>query len=336
MAGLSFQRKVIVLGACIGLLAAAYVLGLVFSPARVGRREAEAPLIPGFKSQRDKVAEILIDSEEGSLRLVKRGDSWILPGSDRDYPASQSRIDSFLDFVQDLKRTRIVTDNPDSWEEFQVQTGAAKRFQLLDSSGAGITEIIVGKSAVGGGNDYVRLADANQIVLANRSFDYYLSVEEQFWAYLRVFPEDLDGQSIMRISVSSTLQLEDQSLKPLEYTLVMSSEQPAAWKLVEGPGGELDNSKVDLLANNLADLEGTAFAHGLDREEAGLAAPAARILLSTEDDRDFRLLIGAKAGGDRYYAGLENGSFIYEVSEWRVRGILKDVEQLRAEEQQQE
>jgi hypothetical protein len=336
MAGLTFQKKVIVLGACIGLLAAAYVLGLVFSPARVEKRQAETPLIPGFNRQRNQVAEILIDSKEGSLQLVKQEDSWILPGEDRDYPASQSRIDAFLDFIQDLKRTRIVTDNPDSWEEFQVQTDAPSRFQLLDSSGAGLAEIIVGKSAEAGGNNYVRLADANEIVLANRTFDYYMSVKEEFWAYLRVFPKNLDGQDIMRISVNSTLQVKDQSLKPLDYTLVLSSEQPAEWKLVEGPKGELDNSKVDLLANNLADLEGTQFAHGVDRQKAGLATPAAQILISTQDDRDFRLLIGGQAGEDRYYAGLEEGDFIYEVSEWRVKGILKDAAELRAEKQQQE
>jgi hypothetical protein len=330
----SFQRKVLILGVCIAVLAGTYVLGLVFSPARVGRREAEAPLIAGFdRQQRDRVAEIRISSEEGERILLKREDSWILPGGEREYPASATRVDALLDFLTDLARTRVITNNPDAWEEFQVDTEASKRIRLLDSAGDELTEIIVGKAAVGSEDDYVRLEGSNEVVLTNRSFDYYLNVQERFWAYLRIFPEDLEGQSIMRITVDSSLRFgsADQGSEPLDYTLVLSSEQPAVWTIAERSQVELDNSKVDLLANNLADLEGSEFAHGVGDEEMGLASPAARILLSTLDGRDFRLMIGGDAGDDQYYAALENGDFVYKVSQWRVKSILKDTADLRAE-----
>jgi hypothetical protein len=336
MAVLSFRRKVLILGICIAVLAGTYILGLVFSPARVGRREAESPLIAGFNRQlRDRVAEIRISTGQGNLRLQKRGDSWILPGAKQEYPASASRIEALLDFLADLARTRVVTSNPDAWEEFEVQNEAPRRIQLFDSSGGELTDLIVGKSVVGGEDDYVRLGGSNEILLSNRSFDYYLDAEERFWAYLRIFPEDLEGQSIMRISVESTLQFEDQGPEELRYTLVLSSEQPAVWKLVDRSEVDLDNSKVDLLAGNLADLEGTEFAHGVSAAETGLADPAARILISTVDDRDFRLLVGGQAGSDQYYATVENGTFIYKVSEWRVKGILKSIEDLRAQSEEQ-
>jgi hypothetical protein len=332
MAMSSFQRKVLILGVCIAVLAGTYILGLVFSPARVGRREAEAPLIAGFeRQQRDRVAEIRIRADEGERILIKKGDSWILPGAEREYPASATRIDALLDFLADLARTRIVTSNPEAWEEFQVGAEAAKRIQLFDSAGDELTEIIIGKSAAGGEDNYVRLGGSNEIVLTNRSFDYYLNVEERFWAYLRIFPEDLEGPSIMRITIDSSLRFEDQGPDSLRYTLVLSSGQPAIWTIAERSEVELDNSKVDLLANNLADLEGSEFAHGAGDQESGLAAPAARVLLSTVDGRDFRLLIGGDAGDQQYYATLENGSYIYKVSAWRIKGILKDVEDLRAE-----
>jgi hypothetical protein len=335
MAVLSFRRKVLILGICIAVLAGTYILGLVFSPARVGRREAESPLIAGFNRQlRDRVAEIRISTGQGNLRLQKRGDSWILPGAKQEYPASSSRIEALLDFLADLARTRVVTSNPDAWEEFEVQNEAPRRIQLFDSSGGELTDLIVGKSVVGGEDDYVRLGGSNEILLSNRSFDYYLNVEERFWAYLRIFPEDLEGQSIMRISVESTLQFEDQGPEELRYTLVLSSEQPAVWKLVDRSEVDLDNSKVDLLAGNLADLEGTEFAHGVSAAETGLADPAARILISTVDDRDFRLLVSGQAGSDQYYATVENGTFIYKVSEWRVKGILKSIEDLRAQSEE--
>ena len=337
----SFQRKVLILGVCIAVLAGTYILGLVFSPARVGRREAEAPLIAGFeRQQRDAVAEIRIRSDEGQRILLKEGDSWTLPGAEKEYPASATRIDALLGFISDLARTRIVTNNPEAWEEFQVGQEAVKRIQLLDSGGDELAEIIVGKPAVGSENNYVRLGGSNETILTNRSFDYYLNVAERFWAYLRIFPEDLEGQSIMRITVDSSLRFEEQGPDSLRYTLVLSSGQPAVWTVAERSEVELDNSKIDLLANNLADLEGTEFAHGVGDQESGLSAAAARILISTVDGRDYRLLVGAEAGDEQYYVALENGDYIYQVAQWRIKGILKDIEDLRAErtedEQQQE
>jgi hypothetical protein len=329
MANLSFRSKVLILGVLIAVLAGTYVAGLLFSPARVGRRQAESPLIAGFnRQQRDRVAEIRISSDQGNLKLAKRGDSWILPGPQREYPASATRIDSFLDFLADLTRTRIVTSNPDVWEEFEVPSDATRRIQLFDSAGDQLTEIIVGKSAVGSEDNYVRLGGSNEILLTARSFEYYLNVEERFWAYLRIFPEDLEGQNIMRITVDSSLRFEGQDSDTLQYTLVLGSEQPAVWRLVERPEVDLDDSMVDLLAGNLADLEGSEFAHGVSAEESGLDDPAARILLSTVDDRDFRLLVGKEAGDDQYYVSLENGIFTYKVSEWRVKGILKGIGEL--------
>ena len=105
--------------------------------------------------------------------------------------------------------------------------------------------------------------------------------------------------------------------------------------IAERPDVDLDDGKVDLLAGNLADLEGSEFARVVGPAQTGLADPAARILISTVDDRDFRLLVGASAGEDQYYVALENGTFVYKVSEWRVKGIIKGIEDLRSKAEEQ-
>jgi len=336
MAVLSFRRKVLILGAIIAVLTAAYVLGLVFSPARMGRREAETPLLPDFnRDQRDLAAAVELSSEKGSLKLVKKGESWVLPGGGREYPASRSMIDAFFNFLAEMKRTRVVTDNPEVWPDFGLSDEARRRIRLLDEAGNILTDIIVGKAAAGGGDDYVRFGDSNDVVLSNRSFNYYLNVGDKFWSYLRIFPDDLEGQSLMRISVDSEVFFQDDSPGPLEYTIVLDAEQRNLWRVAGQPQLSLDYVEVDLLANNLAHLEGTEFAAAVDRVEAGLTDPAARILLSTQDDKDFRLLIGGTAGVDQLYVALEDGPYIYKVSEWRLKGILKSVDDM-LEEQPQE
>lgn len=336
MTVLSFRRKVLILGAIIAVLATAYVLGLVFSPARMGRREAETPLLPDFnRDQRDLAAAVELSGEEGSLKLVKKGESWVLPGGAREYPASRSRINAFFQFLAEMKRTRVVTDNPETWPDFGVGDEARRRIRLLDEAGNILTDIIIGKAATGGGDDYVRLGESNEVVLSNRSFNYYFNVDDKFWSYLRIFPEDLEGQSLMRISVDSEVIFQDDSPGPIDYTLVLDAEQRSLWRVAGQPQLPLDNAEVDLLTNNLTNLEAAEFAAAVDRAEAGLTDPAARILLSTQDDKDFRLLIGGTAGEGQLYVALEEGPYIYKVSEWRLKGILKSVDDL-LEEQSQE
>ena len=139
----------------------------------------------------------------------------------------------------------------------------------------------------------------------------------------------------MRISVDSEVLFSDGTPGPLKFTLVLDAEQRNLWRVAGQPQLPLDNAGVDLLANNLADLEGAEFAAAADRAEAGLTDPAARILLSTQDDKDFRLLIGGPAGEDQFYVARQDGPYIYKVSEWRLKGILKSVDDLLEERSQE-
>ncbi len=332
MTALSFRRQVLVLGILIAVLAGAYILGRVFSPARVSKREAETPLLPALKTE--LVAEIALASEEGSLELVKSGESWSIPVGDRVFPASQSRIDTFFAFLEELKRTRIVTDNPDSWADFEVGADADSRLRLLDASGQALVDLIVGKSSAGGNDNYVRLEGSNEVVLSNSAFRYYLNVQGRFWAHLLILPEELEGEHIMRISVRSELEFSDGGPGNLDYTLLLSDEQPGLWQLAGAPETRLDSAAVDRLAGDLADLEGTDFAAEVSAEEAGLTEPSAQILVSTLDDRDFRLLVGSLSGENQAYVSREESEYIYKVSEWRLKGILMPVTQLVEQEEE--
>ncbi len=326
MAALSLQRKVLILAVIIALLAGAYILGFFFSPARVGKREAQSPLLD--RIDWDSVAEVRLKSEQGEVELVYTGASWVLPGGTVELPASQSRIEALVDFLKELKRSRIVTANPEAWEDFDLGSEAARRIELFDSAGAGLVDLIIGKAETGGSSNYVRLGTSNEVVLSNRLFNYYLNVDPKFWSYLRIFPKDLQGQDLMRISVKSKVLFEDGAQSDLDYTLLLSIGEQSAWQSAEQPELNLDNSEIDLLASNIAGIEGIEFAVGVSAAEAGIDDPAAQVLISTADDRDFRLLVGGYGGEKQLYAALEGGKLIYKVSEWRLKGILKPLDEL--------
>jgi len=250
-----------------------------------------------------------------------------------EYPAAQSRIDALLDFLRTTKRSRLVTANPEAWEDFGVDTSAEQQIRLSDAAGSVLLGLIVGKVDEGRGGTYVRLESSNDVVLVNRMFDYYLNTAARFWSYLRMFPQDLEGSDINRISVKSSPGLLGDDSAALGYTLLLGEGRQREWKLVDSSAAvELDNAKVDRLANALAGLEGTDFAAVRSPAESGLASPAGEILVSTGEGRDFRLLVGSPVGEDRYYAALEGERYVYEVARFRVEGLFKALPELRREE----
>ena len=80
---------VVVSVAVIGVLVAAYVLGLVFSPASIRKRELEIPLVA--RLQTDAVVEVRLTSPAGSITLEKRGEEWIVPIDGEEYPAASAQ-----------------------------------------------------------------------------------------------------------------------------------------------------------------------------------------------------------------------------------------------------
>src|SRR4030042_1836023 len=104
MAGVQFKNKVLILGLIAGALAAAYALGLVFSPTNVQKRRSELPLLPGFKSE--AVGRIEVSSEQGSTIQVDRaGQGWNVLIAGSPFPASGERVGWFLDRMAGLRRS---------------------------------------------------------------------------------------------------------------------------------------------------------------------------------------------------------------------------------------
>jgi hypothetical protein len=327
---LAFRKRVLTLSVVIGVLAAAYVLGVVFSPASIRRREVEAPLVPRFDAQ--GVAKIRLTTGQGNVTLEKKGEQWFVPIDSEQYPASDTRIQALLDFVRTIRRSRLITSNPEAWSDFGVDQAASSKIELLDATDNVTLEIIVGKEDQAQGGSYVRLGSSNEIVLVNRLFDYYLNTAGQFWSYLRMFPKDLEGTNLNRISVQSAAGFPTAASPALTYTLLLGEERQRNWKVLGSSSGqELDNDKVDRLAGTLASLEGTGFATGVDAAAAGLTKPVAEILASTGDGQDLRLLVGASAGEERYYATVEGSRYIYEIALFRLQSLFKPLADLRPE-----
>ena len=329
MAAMQFKNKVFVLSLVAGALAVAYALGLVFSPTNVERRRSEVPLLAGFKP--DAVRKIEASGADGKAVQLVRGDKgWSVLLGGEPFPASAERVKSFFDSLTGLQRNRLVSANPESWKSFDVGEEARTRIRLLDASDKPLVDLIVGRSEEAERGSYLRLEGTNQVLLANKSLNFYLEAQPSFWSHLRFFTDELSADKVMRISVRADLAFPDGTSRRLAYTLIQKEEAGRKWQVVE-PAAErsmpLDNKQVDRVATTLSGFEGTEFVPG--PADSGLTAPSAEILFSTVDNKDYRILIGKRSGEDQYYAKVDGGSYLYLAPEWRVKMATQPLEDLR-------
>jgi hypothetical protein len=331
MTRLQFKNKVLVLGLVAGALAAAYALGLVFSPTNVQKRRSEQPLLPGFK--KEAVAKIEVSGDKGTIQVERTDKDWRVLIGGSPFPASEQRVGWFLDSVAGLRRTRLVSTNPESWASFGVADQAKTRIRLYDAAGKSLVDLIVGNSEPGQRGSFARLEGSGEVVQLCRTLSNYLDGSLSYWSHLKFFPDELTGGGIMRISVRASLSFSDGTQRKLAYTLIRSTEAGRKWQVVE-PAAQrsavLEDKAVDNLANTLADFEGNDFVPG--SPPTGLEAPSAEILFSTENNKDYRILIGSRSGEDQYFAKVDGGQYLYLIPEWRVRSATQPLEEMQAKQ----
>jgi hypothetical protein len=325
---MQFKNKVLVLGLIAGALAAAYALGLVFSPTNVQKRRSQLSLFPGFKSE--AVASIEVSSQNGTIQVQRQDKGWTVLIGGSPFPASGERVGWFLDSMAGLRRSRLVSSNPDSWTTFGVGEQSPTRIRLADASGSSLGSLIVGQSEPGERGSFARLEGSNEVLLLSRGLSNYLDGSLSYWSHLKFFPEELAAGAIMRISVRAALSFADGTQRKLAYTLIRGSQGGRKWQVVE-PAAQrstaLEDAAVDRLAGTLADFEGNEFVPG--RPPTGLEAPAAEILFSTENNRDYRILVGGRSGEDQYFAKVDGGEYVYLIPEWRVRTATQPLEEMQ-------
>ncbi len=329
MTVMQFKNKVLVLGLIAGALAAAYALGLVFSPTNVQKRRSEQPLLPGFK--KEAVAKIEVANEKGPIKVERADKSWRVLIGGSPFPASEERVGWFLDSMAGLRRSRLVSTRPESWASFGVTDQAKTRIRLSDAAGKGLVDLIVGNSEPGERGSFARLEGSNDVLLLSRSLSNYLDGSLSYWSHLKLFPAELAGSSIMRISVRASLSFPDGTQRKLAYTMIRSTEAGRKWQVVEPAtqrSAALDDKAVDRMAGTLAGFEGNEFVPGTPA--TGLESPSAEVLFSTENNRDYRILIGSRSGEDQYYAKVDGGEYLYLIPEWRVRTATQPLEEMQA------
>jgi len=334
---LTVKKKVISLSIILAFLTVTFVLGIIFSPENVQSRKAREPVFAILN--KESVDGIEIIEGDFPTELEKKGEDWIIMISSMAFPALESRVDSLLDLVIALKKSQVVSANPENWQNFEVSGKNSRQLRLFDKTGQVIAHLHIGKSGLGSKGNYIRLENSNEVIQSDRSLDFYLNSEASFWSDLHLFPRDLTGEDIIRITIKSRISFSEheENLNGLEYTLVLENISGVQTWQVHGMDSTLyplSPEKVDSVANALAAFEGNEFVADLAQDQAGFADPAAEIEFTTIDDASYTLQAGAHSQEkNQYYIKVAGQPYGYMAAAWRLEKILVPLETLVNKEQ---
>lgn len=333
---MNFKRKLITLSIILSVLVVGYVLGIVFSPERVEKRRANVPLLTGI--EKDKVWKIKVKSKDGELVIAKNSNGWSLSINNEAFPADKGKIERFIDALKKVKKSKIITNNPDNWKNFNVTKDTAKRFILYDKKNKEISDLYIGKEGLGGKGFYVRSATSNEVIQTDSSsISYYLNTKDDFWSYLKVFPENIKKADIIKITIKKdTVFDKTDKVKQISYTLFKGdSKKEPVWKVEGNNVFKADDEKIGVLIDDLLSMEGNNFEAAIKEGEAGLADSKTMVSFTLQNGEKYSLIVGnKKKSAEQFYGKRGKGKYIYAISVWQLKRVFKPLDTLKLEKKE--
>jgi len=301
----AYRTKVMVLSTLFGVLALTAVLGWVFGQQAVAQRQAQEPLLVGYK------AADLTGIELSNGVILKKDASWTLSFQGKDFPPSVDRIETYIKTLSTLQRERLVTSGDP--KPFGLDTGF-KTLKLLGAGGK-----VVANLEVGGANDlgdkvYVRFEGQKDIWQTDRGFARTLDLDFNTWADLSLFP-GRKASDLTRIAFDSRIETADKSVyAPFDLERTVTGGK-AKWQ------NRSSKASTDTMAS-WADLVAT-FHFGAFASPSEAPSPATSlgtVTLYWADGKASTVKIGPADGQNRYRA--TDGTRDFWINDWALGQLL--------------
>ena len=179
------------------------------------RQNATAPqaqsgqrLFPELATRADDIQSIVIARKDGSFRIVRDGDRWVVPDKSK-YPASTDAVRRLLVGLSELRALEAKTTNAATYPDLEVENvdspnAKSAQVSLLDAGGGTVLSVIVGKSRFGRGGAfgdgvYVRKAGDTQAWLTQGR----VTVDREITAWLDRKIADVPRERVSTVTVKA-------------------------------------------------------------------------------------------------------------------------------------
>lgn len=321
MTDIGYRRRLVALVALILALGGVYAFAMIRGAGKGG---ASTALLPGLDPQR--VSAVALSAPDRSpVKLEKTGTAWLVEVGARSFPANGIRVAALLEGLVALRAGKTMSRDPGLRARFGLDPPVAGRVKVEAAGGSLLADILVGKREPGGSEDFLALGASVEVHLTRSALSFYLSQEGAYWYDLSVLPYDVTGPRISQISVSGDLPSGGGAYSNVGYRLVRGEGNTQDWQ-VAGGGPELDQLKVDSVANSLASLQGVDL---LERApQASAEARQLRVVVVTEAGARYGLRAQPVGDGRQLLVIRDGSGYLYLVNAAALRRAVLPLREL--------
>lgn len=251
----------------IGAVAFFALLGVtLWAVSSRNRQPSSSAELPSIELDRDTITTLeIVRPQNERVVISKVGDDWRITDP-LDAPADQTNVESALNRLADLKITRIVATQPESYARLHVDDANAVKV-IVRGGEETLAEIIVGK--YGGGVTMVRIDGHAEVFGASGSLRYAFDRELKSWRNRKVV--SVETAEVQKIGFEN-----DSGAFEFERT-------EDGWNAIRSKPalGDFDPKKVTGLVSTAARLIASDFApEDISPARAGLTKPKATVALT--------------------------------------------------------
>ena len=279
------------------------------------RVETAIPLFPNF--DKEQVAKIEVIATGETTTLSKQDGDWVV-ASMENYPADSEGIAEMLAKVGDFKNTQRVSNNPEKRAEFEVDSTGVEA-KLMDANDKLLAHLFVGKITPGFLSSYVRVADSNDVYVAQGNLQSVFNKGTRTWKDRTIF--DFNKGIVTQLNISSP-----------EEMVELHLDENGTWQMLKPVAAAVKRTEIDNLLTTFSGLDTDDFAAATDAlAEYGLDVPASTISAVLNDGTTATLHIGKEAEGKLYVKRADKDT-VFRLFKSNVDRLITKSDALKAEE----
>lgn len=288
------------------------------------------------------------DAKKDAIVLARTRDGWGVPSRFN----SKGNEENIKDLLDDIKKLEgeVRTKKKSLHEDFDITDKKAVHLALYKQNGKLYRDLLLGKKGERWGEGFVRLADSNEVYLADKNLLGTLGIysedsklDAKKWLDLKIVDEesekivtvalDMPGKKVVlekREKVKKKEEEQPEEEKPPEPEKKKEEKKEYEWVLAK-PEIEfkLKESTVKSLVKSVSEFKAEDVADPAKMDEYGFDSPTYSATLTLDDETTETILIGKKPEEDnKRYAKLKDGNTIYIVPQYTVTGVFKKMREL--------
>ena len=153
-------------------------IGFFINSAQQGRYNAKSDRI--FNIDRADIFLVEISKDKETVLLSYNGENWSIIDHD-SLTVKSNTINSFFSTMLNLKKTSLVSKNPDNWKKFMVDDSTGAKLKFLDFEKKVLSEVIIGRSNAEWSSSNIRVGDGPEVYHTNENVSWQINPSPTYW-----------------------------------------------------------------------------------------------------------------------------------------------------------